>query len=452
MTEQGATSDVLVIGAGVSGLAAAAQLARAGLRVQVLEARERIGGRVHSATAGGVPVDLGGQWIGPTQHRVQALVARHGIATWEQPQVGDKLLERGDRLSRYHGTIPALPLAALAELQLRLWQLALVARRVDPAAPWRAPQSLDEASMAQWIADHCWSQTVATMVRLAIHAVFAAEPGEISQLQFFHYVRAAGGLMPLLDVEGGAQQTRIHGGAATLAEALAGEARQAGARIRTAAPVVAVRRERGMLSLEAGGRRYRARRLIVAMAPADARRIDFGPLIGPERRALMDAQRPGSAIKCIAVYERPFWRDAGLCGEMVSDGEVLRMCFDGTPPDAERGVLVGFLLGEAARRWHAAGPEARRRAVLDQLARLFGPAAARPLAWAEGNWLDERWTAGCYTGLFAPGGMRKLSPWLRRADGPIHWAGTETATRWCGYIDGAIEAGERAAQDVLAES
>ncbi len=450
MTGSVAGVDTVVIGAGVSGLTAAARLSAAGQRVRLYEARERVGGRtwtVESAT--GYAIDVGGQWLGPTQTRAMDLCRELGLDVYPQFHAGEKRLQRGHTLRGYSGTIPALPLWGLIDLQCRLWQLDFAARRIDRAAPWRADARLDAQSMAQWMQRHTRSESARTMIRLAIHAVFAQEPEQISVLQFLSYVRAAGGLMDLLEVDGGAQQTRIAGGAQQLSEGLARRAIATGLDLQLSAPVTQVRAGPEWVEVRAAGEACRAHQLIVAMAPADARRIDFGDAIDDQRRRLFEAQRPGSVIKCVAIYQTPFWRDQGLSGELVSDGEPLRISFDATPPKAGHGLLVGFILGDAARRWSATGDEARRAAVLRQWAAVFGPKAARPVEYLDQDWCREAWTAGCYVGLFGPGDMRELAPRLRRPDGRIHWAGTETATVWTGYIDGAIEAGERAAAAVL---
>jgi monoamine oxidase len=158
----------------------------------------------------------------------------------------------------------------------------------------------------------------------------------------------------------------------------------------------------------------------------------------------------GACIKCMAFYEEPFWRAAGLSGSAVSDPGPLSIIFDNSPPDGSPGIVVGFLEGHWARELGRAGPEERRAAVLENLARLFGPQAAGPERYMERNWTDEEWSRGCYVGYTGPGVLTAYGPALRAPIGPVHWAGTETATVWNGYMDGAIQSGERAALEVLA--
>lgn len=444
--------DALVIGAGVSGLVAAEILAAAGRRVAVLEARDRVGGRTWTVdTESGLRVDIGGQWLGPTQQRAHGLVQRLGLRTYPQFHDGAKCLQRDGRLSEYSGTIPALPFWGLIDLQLNLWRIDRRARRLTADSPWLADdaEALDRLSVEDWLKRHARSDSAREMIRLATHAVFAQEPGRISLLQFFSYVRNAGGLMDLLEIDGGAQQTRIAGGAQALSTGLAERLSASGGELRLSTPVRGIEAGQDGVRVHTDNGALDAPRVIVAMAPADAGRIDWRGSLHPRRRELFERQPAGSAIKCIAIYDQPFWRADGRSGELVSDDEPLRMSFDGSPPDTSRGALVGFILGDAARRWSERGPAARREAVCAQLATVFGPRAAEPIEYLDQDWCREQWTGGCYTGLFAPGGMQELAPLLRAQDGRVHWAGTETATRWTGYIDGAVEAGERAATEVL---
>jgi monoamine oxidase len=157
-------------------------------------------------------------------------------------------------------------------------------------------------------------------------------------------------------------------------------------------------------------------------------------------------------IKCIAVYERPFWRDHGLTGQATSDVGPVRVTFDNSPPDGQPGALVGFLEGRFARRLGRLPAAQRRDAVIACFTRLFGAEAGRPERFIERVWADEQWTRGCYGCYMAPGGWTAHGPALRAPIGPIHWAGSETASVWSGYMDGAVRSGERAAAEVLEAS
>jgi monoamine oxidase len=158
----------------------------------------------------------------------------------------------------------------------------------------------------------------------------------------------------------------------------------------------------------------------------------------------------GAVIKCEAVYDKPFWRDAGLTGQAVSDASPVRITFDNTPPDGSPGVLLGFIEGAAAREYGPKPASERRTAVLNNFATYFGDDALKPTAYYEKNWSAEEWTRGCYTGYMPPGALLDFGTALRDPVGRIHWAGTETATIWAGYMDGAVRSGQRAAKEALA--
>jgi monoamine oxidase len=137
-------------------------------------------------------------------------------------------------------------------------------------------------------------------------------------------------------------------------------------------------------------------------------------------------------------------------GDFVySSDEAVSMMFDATPAEGEPGVIVGFMEGakgvEAGRL-----PTAERRAlVIEQAERALGPPSEQSIGYVDRDWSAEEWTRGCYGAHFPPGVWTQLGPSLREPVGRIHWAGTETAERWMGYVDGAIESGIRAALEVL---
>jgi monoamine oxidase len=157
-----------------------------------------------------------------------------------------------------------------------------------------------------------------------------------------------------------------------------------------------------------------------------------------------------TTIKAHCVYDHPFWREDGLSGQVTSSGEMVQFTFDNSPESGTPGVLVAFIEGDAGRQWGRATAADRRQAVLACLAKYFGPRAAEPREYLERAWQDEEYTRGCYGGLMPPGAWTSYGAALREPIGRIHWAGTETAAVWSGYIDGAVRSGERAALEVLA--
>jgi monoamine oxidase len=194
----------------------------------------------------------------------------------------------------------------------------------------------------------------------------------------------------------------------------------------------------------------RARRAVVAIPPTLAGRIAYDPPLPAYRDQLTQRFPMGSCVKCLAFYEEPFWRADGLSGSAVSDPGPASIVFDNSPPDGSPGIIVGFLEGHWARELGRVSEEERRTAVLTNFARLFGPRAASPEQYLERNWGEEEWSRGCYVGYTPPGVLTAYGPAIRAPIGPLHWAGTETATVWNGYMDGAIQSGERAAREALA--
>jgi monoamine oxidase len=195
---------------------------------------------------------------------------------------------------------------------------------------------------------------------------------------------------------------------------------------------------------------FEGRQIIVTAPPLLAGRIDYEPALPHWREQLTQRTPMGSVIKCQAIYDEPFWRADGLSGQATGDGEGSRVVFDNSPQDGSPGILLAFLEGDEARRLGRESAEVRRRAVVDSLVRYFGPRAAKPERYLERDWQQEKWSGGCYGTLFGPNVWTRYGHALREPAGPIHWAGTETASQWTGYMDGAVRSGERAAAEVLA--
>lgn len=445
--------DVVVVGAGLSGLMAARKLVRANKKVLVLEARDRVGGRLMSATLGGEDnwIDLGGQWIGPGQHRITALAREVGVRTFRQHTKGKKCLSLAGEISTYRGTIPSLPVLSLLSLQWAIMKLDGLSKQVPLDAPYEAPEARawDGMTVESWKQANVHTEAARTSLDFAVRAIFGAEPADISFLHFLFYLRSGDGLMRLASVEGGAQQDRFLGGAQLVCNRVAEEFPDI---IRYGSPVHAITQDDRGVEVTYEGGQVRAERVIVALAPVLCGRIDYTPPMPPKRDLLTQRMPMGSIIKCIAAYDRPFWREKGFSGEMLSDTGALQLGFDDTSEDGTHAALVGFISGEGARYWSERPEDERKEAVLESFARFFGDEALSPIDYADKDWLSEPYTRGCYVGIMTPGTQTTCGDAIREPVGRIHWAGTETATRWNGYMDGAIEAGERAAMEVLGKT
>lgn len=433
---------VVVVGGGFSGLAAAAVLCRGGARVRVLEARERVGGRVLTRRLDdGTALDLGAQWIGPTQERMAALVARYGLSTFPSAAHGRTAVRWDGRLRE----APPESARRLVDLLDRL------AAEVDPAAPWRAARAdeWDRLTLGGWLATVAPDPVTARYVgRLLAGGLLAADPDEVSLLQVLFYLRSGGGSTLLLGMAGGAQQDRIVGGPAALAERMAG-ALPAGT-VRPGAPVRAIHQDEHTVVAYTDDGAYPAEAVVVAVAPALAGRIAYSPALPVLRDGLTQRMPMGSALKLHAVYPTPFWRAAGRSGVTTSAEGPVTETVDNSTPGSTRGVLTAFSYGRQARELRRLSPGRRRAAVLAALVELVGPAAAEPDDLIGYDWSADEWTRGCFCGSLTPGSWRDYGPALRQPVGRVHWAGTETATRWAGYLEGAVLAGERAAAEILA--
>ena len=441
--------DVVVVGAGLSGLSAAKALVDAGLEVVVLEARDRVGGRLLNSTLGDTTtVDVGGQWVGSDHARVRQLAAELGIGIFPQFGEGKNLLDVGGTRRRYRGTIPRVGLRVLWDVFLARRRLDRLARGVAPEEPWAAGQAteLDRQTLADWCADNVRTEMARELIGLACRTVWGAGPDELSMLHVLFYVSSAGSFDKLIDTEGGAQQDRLDGGAQTLSLGLA---EALGDRVRLGAPVGRIAQGRGAMTVLAQGISVEAERVVVALPPALVSKIEFDPSLPDRHRRLAERLRPGRLTKCMALYERPFWRGDGFSGEAVTDVGPVTLTFDSSPRDGSSGVLLGFVGGPEVGGLQEMGEGERRATVLACFARLFGPRAERPLDYVEQDWSAQEWSGGGPTSNFGPGGWSACGPALRAPVGGIHWAGTETATVWSGYMEGALQAGERVVVEVL---
>lgn len=441
-------ADVIIVGAGLAGLTAARELVKKGKSVIVLEARDRVGGRtLAQATRSGEMLDVGGQWIGPGQERVRALVDEFGLMTYQQPHTGTKLIKIDGKLRRYEGDIPALPLLAKLDLGRMFSQLNKMAESIPLDAPYSAKdaQAWDNITLESWKQEHMRTPKARALLDIVAQSVFGAEAGDLSFLFFLFYLRSAGTLEKLINIEGGAQETRIHGGTQQISDRLAA---QLGDALQLSSPVRAIHHGGDGVKVIADSGEYNSQRVIVAVPPHLAGRITYNPLLPALRTQLMQRLPMGSIIKCIMVYDKPFWREDGFSGEIASDEGPLCAVFDDSPEGSHEGSLIGFIAGDAARRWTESTREERRDAIVKQFVECYGDEASKPKEYIEKNWLEEEWSGGCYEAFMAPGVMTAYGKALRAPVGRIHWAGTETSDVWCGYMDGAVRSGERAAAEV----
>ena len=437
----------VIVGAGISGLYSARRLVEAGWDVTVLEAAGRVGGRTVAERLGNGVFDLGGQWIGPQQRRMTALAEELGLETFPTYDAGRKVLDVNGRVSTYAGAIPSLSPVKLAVLQSVIWRIDRLAGQVYAADPWSAPRARawDSRTLASWMRATIPSRTVQDVMAAAVRVIFGAEPEELSLLYSLWYIGQGGGILTLVEIRDAAQESRFVDGAHAVSQRMADEL---GDRVVLDAPVVAIRQDDRGASVDAGGRTWSADRVIVATPSHMTTRIGFSPDLPPDRDALMQRIPMGGTIKFHVLYDRAFWRDAGLSGEMVCTAGPVSVVFDGTSNDGSQPALTGFCVGAAARQLSGRSEDAQRRAFEEVLLRGFGPQALDYSLMRIKDWCADPWTRGCPTGIMPPGVMGMYGPALRVPVGRIHWAGTETAREWTGYMEGAVEAAERVVEEI----
>jgi monoamine oxidase len=441
--------DVIVIGAGVAGLVAALDLTREGFEVAVVEARDRVGGRLLNVTlSDGAPVEVGGQWVGPGQHQVLKLIAELGLSLYPTYTQGRHIADFGGKFITYKGRIPRLNPLVLADIGLGSWRLDRRAR-ILPALGSDTTSSaavLDRQTFATLINRLLHTRTGRAYMRLVSQAVFAAEPEDLSALWALSYIKAGGGLDAVINTEGGAQQDRVVGGSQRIALKLAEEL---GQRVRLGCPVSELQWSDGGVRVPmAGSATLSARRAVIAVPPMLSGRIRYDPPLPTDRDQLTQRMPMGRVIKTNIVYPEPFWRATGLSGQANSDTRLVGTVFDNTPSSSRLGVLLAFIEGRHADIAGRLSAAQRRSLVLADLTAYFGQRAAQPIEYIEQDWAAEQYTGGCYGAFTAPSTLSRFGMALRAPVGPLHWAGAETARRWTGYIDGAVESGHRAAREV----
>lgn len=446
-------SDVCVVGAGFAGLTAAWRLAQAGRSVVVLEARDRIGGRVWTDhLSDGTPIDRGGAWLGPGQDRLYALAAEMGIGTYPTFVAGDHLFLKDGRVHRYRGLIPrGLSWTALVGLEVARRRIDALARRVPLDAPWTAPgaAALDARTITSWI-DSPWnvpSRTVRTLLAMTMTELFTADPSEVSLLHMLFHFHSAGGFVRQTSIEGGTQQDRIVGGMQTI---LDGVAARLGDGVRLGTPVREIRQDASGVDVVSDRVAVRASRVIVAIPPVLAAHIRWTPRLPTDRALLLERLPAGWTWKFALVYDEPFWRADGLSGQTLVMGSPLAITLDACGATTPPGILNTFAVGPHARTLAHLDPAGRRQAVVAEMATRFGPKAAKVRDFVEQEWAGEEWTRGCFMSHYAPGVMTQFGHLVREPVGRVHWAGTETSAVMNGFIDGAVRSGERAADEVVA--
>ncbi|KVM81080.1 amine oxidase [Burkholderia stagnalis] len=435
--------DVVIIGAGLAGLTAARDLNRAGCdSFVVLEARNRVGGRTFNHELGhGVVSEAGGQWIGPGQTAIADLARELGVDTFPTYYAGKSVILAGDaRVAQdlHGGTGGDGAIAA---------KLDELARGVPSGAPWNAQRAaeLDKLTYGEWLAKQGVKYEDGYFIALAAQLSLGGAPAQLGLLHYLSVINSAGCNYDQLEsIKGGAQETRFVGGSQVLSTRMAGEL---GGKIRLSCPVRRISGwDRDVVEVQTDQGVVRARRVIVALNPALCNQIAFDPPL-PEGRSQLQKRWPANAPmrKTVHVYERPFWRDDGYCGQIYQVGGPVFLAYDNSPPDGSVGVLSAFVAPGAL----PSERNAAERTLSAIYARAFGDKALRPTQFHDFDWgRVDPWTLQCIHPI-PPGFWTKWGKFLQPEVGRLIWSGTETADIWAGSMDGAVRSGHRAALQAL---
>jgi monoamine oxidase len=451
--------DVAIVGGGLAGLSAARALVKAGKSVVVLEARGRVGGRTLNHVLGprfpGKVVEIGGEFVGPTQDRIIALADAVGVPRFPTYATGENVYIADGTATRYSGDIPPDP-QALPDLALLVTRLDQMAAQVPVDKPWTAASATDwdRQTAETWVrANSVNADRTVQLVNLFFDSAYGGRASDVSflyvlaQIAGFGDESNPGTLERGISTAGGAQESRLVGGSQLIS---VNTAKQLGRRVVLKAPVRRIEQHGSTVTVVSDRGTWKARRAIVATPPQLAAEIGWSPLLPAAHDAVRRRMPLGTLMKCHAIYDEPFWRKDGLSGMALKIDGVVPEMFDNTPPEGTPGILMGFHGGHEWRLYNGR-PVERRQAVLACFAEAFGSKALKPLDYFEQDWTAERWSRGGPVSEVTPGTVTDFLPVLAQPFGRVHWAGTETADYWNGYMDGAVRSGERAAKEVLAE-
>lgn len=442
--------DCAIIGAGLAGLTAARDLVGRGLDVVVLEARERVGGRVENGLLrDGQYVELGGQWIGSGHDRVLDLLAHFGLETVGNPSEGGfrvRLRGKATSLPSTHDSTDLTPFE-VADLGSGLVRLRRLGLRFRDDRVWAEANHVWLGQpMTRWVGTNLRTAGARTRFHKVYQTAFGPLTDEVTLAQGLLDVNSGPNLESMLASNGGLNQLRVVGGMAALTEALADDL---GDVVRLGAPAVRVEHsaDGGVVEL-ADGTRIEARQIISTLPPKLAVRLEHEPPLPGWRSETAAKVAAGNVIKACLVYERPFWRDQGFSGQSSADEGPVRVTFDTTTGEHERGLLMGFFEGAEADSLSRRSITMRQRAFTDSVVKTFGQIAAHPVEYVERDWASEPYTAGCHGAHFSPGVWTTNGPALGEPEGILHWAGAEYSGRFNGYLEGAVRSGHDAAAQV----
>jgi putrescine oxidase len=440
--------DVIVVGAGPSGLTAAHHLAAAGRSVAVLEARDRVGGRTWTDTIDGAMLEIGGQWVSPDQSALYEMLDELGLETYPRHREGSSVYvtPAGERIV-YDGDDFPVGERTLAEMNRLIGIIDDLAAQIGAEEPWAHPRAaeLDTVSFRVWLEGLTDDPEAIDNIALFVAGGMLTKPAHaFSVLQAVLMAASAGSFSNLVD-EDFILDRRVIGGMQQVSQRLA---ERLGDDVFLGSPVRTVRwnPDGGVTVIADGGLECHAQRVILAVPPNLYSRISFDPPLPRRQHQMHQHQSLGLVIKAHAVYETPFWRADGLSGTGFSGSELVQEVYDNTNHDDDRGTLVGFVSDQKADAMFELPADERRKHILASIARFLGPKATEPVVYYESDWGSEEWTRGAYAASFDLGGLHRYGRDQRTPVGPIHFSCSDIAGAGYQHVDGAIRMGKRTAQ------
>jgi len=443
--------NVVIIGAGPSGLTAARKLKAAGLSVAVLEARDRVGGRTWSDTIDGAFLEIGGQWISPDQEALSELVEELGLETFPRYREGESVYIGSDhRAVRYSGDMFPVAESTAREMERLITLLDELTAKTDPATPWTHPdaRALDTISFSAWLREQSSDEEACNNIGLFVAGGMLTKPAHsFSALQALLMASSAGSFSNLVD-ENFILDRRVAGGMQQVSERMAAEL---GEDVILGAPVRTLRwNEDGhSVTAEADGVTVHARYAIMAVPPNLYSRVSYDPPLPRRQHQMHQHVSLGLVIKVHAVYEKPFWRESGLSGTCFGAHELVQEVYDNTNHGDSRGTLVGFVSDEKADAMFELTAEERRQAILESIARYLGDEALTPEVYYESDWGSEEWTRGAYAASYDLGGLHRYGPDQLTPVGPIYWSCSDLAAEGYQHVDGAVRMGAKTAERII---